>query len=133
MSRGTMNKITLIGRVGREAQMRYTMNGTAIAMFSVATNQSFKTKNGQYRDETDWHKVIAWKRLAEVCGEYLRKGTLVCVEGQMKTRIFEDRDGRKKFVTEVIADSMQMLDSKTKTIKHVSAEEARPEIQERMN
>jgi single-strand DNA-binding protein len=128
MSRGTMNKIMLIGRVGREAQMRYTLNGTAIAMFSIATNQSYKTKDGQYRDETDWHKVIAWRRLAEVCGEYLRKGTLVCVEGQMKTRVFEDKDGQKKFFTEVIADSMQMLDSKTRTVKKLSDEEpAKPE------
>ena len=112
MSKGTLNRAMLIGRIGREPQIRYTPNGSAVAQFSLATNESYKDKNGQLKIQTDWHRVVVWNKLAEICGQYLHKGSLVCVEGLLKTRVFNDRDGSKKFMTEIIASNMQMLGSK---------------------
>ncbi len=112
MSRGTLNRTTLIGRIGREPQIRYTPAGTSIAMFSLATNEAYKDKTGQLKVQTDWHRVVAWSKLAEICGQYLHKGSLVCIEGALKTRVFQDRDGQKKYITEIVATNLQMLGSK---------------------
>jgi single-strand DNA-binding protein len=122
MSKGTLNRAMLIGRIGREPQVRYTPNGSAVAQFSLATNEAYKDKNGQLKVQTDWHRVVAWSKLAEICGQYLHKGSLVCIEGLLKTRVFQDRDGSKKFMTEIIASNMQMLGSKDHPEKTESAE-----------
>ncbi len=112
MSKGTLNKAILIGRLGKDPDLRYTVNGTAISSFSVATNESFKDKDGKPVEQTHWHKVVAWKKLAEICGQYLKKGALVCIEGSMKSRSYDDKDGIKRYVTEIVADEMKMLSPK---------------------
>ena len=115
MSKGTLNKAILIGRLGKDPDLRYTVSGTAIASFSVATNETFKDKDGKLVEQTYWHKVVAWRKLAEICGQYLKKGALVCIEGSMKSRSYEDKDGIKRYVTEIVADSMKMLGPKSDT------------------
>ncbi|OPL17247.1 MAG: single-stranded DNA-binding protein [delta proteobacterium ML8_D] len=110
MAKG-LNKVLLIGRLGTDPEIRYTSDGTAVANFSMATNRSIK-RGDQWEEETDWHRIVAWRRLAEICGEYLRKGSNVFVEGQIRTRSWEDRDGNKRWTTEVVAKDMVMLDSK---------------------
>lgn len=115
MSKGTLNKVLLIGRLGRDPELRYTPAGVPVATMTIATNEAFKDKDGKLVENTDWHRVVAWRKLAEICGQYLRKGSLVYIEGKMKTRSYEDRDGVKRYVTEVVADTMQMLSGKSDT------------------
>ena len=110
MARG-LNKVLLIGRLGADPEIRYTSDGTAVANFNMATNRPIK-RGDEWEEETDWHRIVAWRRLAEVCGEYLRKGSNCFVEGQLRTRSWEDRDGNKRWTTEVVARDMMMLDSK---------------------
>ena len=110
MAKG-LNKVLLIGRLGADPEIRYTSDGTAVANFNMATNRPIK-RGEQWEEETDWHRIVAWRRLAEVCGEYLRKGSNIYVEGQLRTRSWEDRDGNKRWTTEVVARDMIMLDSK---------------------
>jgi single-strand DNA-binding protein len=115
MSRGTLNKAVLIGRLGKDPDVHYTKNGIPISSFSIATNNVFKGKDGNTVEQTDWHKVVAWRKLAEISGQYLKKGSLVCIEGQLKTRSYDDKDGVKRYMTEIIAETMQMLSSKKGT------------------
>ncbi len=129
MSRGTLNRAMLIGRIGKEPQMRYTPNGTPIASLTIATNEAFKDKSGKVQYRTDWHRVVAWRKLAEICGQYLKKGSLVCIEGQLKTRSYEDK-GAKKYITEVVASSMQMLGSRDHADKTEIPETGEHEIAE---
>jgi single-strand DNA-binding protein len=110
MGRG-LNKVMLIGRLGADPEIRYTQDGTPVASLSLATSRSVK-KGDQWEDETDWHKVIAWRKLAEICERYLNKGSQIYVEGQIRTRSWEDKDGNKRYVTEVHAQDIQMLDSR---------------------
>ena len=112
MSKGTVNKVILIGRLGKDPDMRYTPSGTAVANFTMATNQSMKDQDGNFTDHTDWHRVVAFGRTAEVAGEYLTKGKLVYVEGRLQTRSWEDQNGQKKYTTEVVCNNMQLLGSK---------------------
>lgn len=108
----SLNKVMLIGRLGADPEIRYTADGTAVANFTMATNTRVKRGDQWEEGEPDWHRVVAWRRLAEVCGEYLRKGSNVYVEGRLRTRSWEDRDGNKRWTTEVVARDMIMLDSK---------------------
>ncbi len=119
MSKGTLNKVQLIGRLGKDPELRYTPAGVAVATMTLATNESYKDKDGKMIDNTDWHRIIAWRKLAEICGQYLRKGSLVYFEGKLKTRSYEDRDGVKKYVTEIVADNMQMLGSKVESSESI--------------
>ena len=112
MSRGTLNKAVLIGRLGKDPDVHYTKSGIPISSFSIATNNVYKGKDGNMVEQTDWHKVVTWRKLAEISGQYLKKGALVCVEGQLKTRSYDDKDGVKRYMTEIIAETMQMLSSK---------------------
>lgn len=112
MSKGTVNKVILIGRLGKDPDMRYAPSGTAIANFTMATNQSTKDKDGNFTDHTDWHRVVAFGRTAEVAGEYLVKGKLVYIEGRLQTRSWEDKNGQKKYTTEVVCSNMQLLGSR---------------------
>jgi single-strand DNA-binding protein len=107
MSRG-INKVILIGNLGSDPEMRYTANGTAIAKFRVATNESYNDKEGNRQEHTEWHLVTAWGRLGEVCGQYLSKGKQVFIEGRLRTSSYE-KDGIKRYTTEIIARDMQML------------------------
>ncbi|HMV26129.1 single-stranded DNA-binding protein [bacterium] len=112
MSKGTLNKVIIIGRLGGDPELRYTPSGAPVATFNVATNESYKDKEGKLIESTDWHRIVAWNKLAEICGQYLKKGSLVYVEGKIKTRSYDDKDGQKKYVTEIRADNMQMLGAK---------------------
>jgi len=106
-----VNKAIIVGRLGRDPEVKYNQAGTAICNFSVATSNSYKKKSGERVDETEWHNVVAFTRTAEVCAEYLKKGSLVYIEGRIKTSSWE-KDGEKKYKTEINVDKMQMLDSK---------------------
>ena len=103
-----LNKVMLIGRLGKDPEVNSTQNGTAVATLSVATTNSVK-RGDKWEDETEWHRVVAWGRLAEVASEYMTKGTLVFIEGRLKTRAWEDRDGNKRHVTEIVAATLNML------------------------
>lgn len=107
-----INKAILIGRLGRDPEVRYTPSGVAVANFSMATSEEWKDREtGEKQERTEWHKIVAWRRLGEICGEYLHKGSQVYIEGRLQTRDWEDRDGNKRYTTEVVAQSMQMLGS----------------------
>ncbi len=107
-----VNKAILVGNLGGDPEMRYTPSGTAVANFNIATSETRKNKEGQKETQTEWHKIVAFGRLAEVCGEYLSKGRQVYVEGRIQNRIWEDRDGNKRNTSEIIINTMQMLGSK---------------------
>ena len=109
-----VNKVILLGRLGRDPEVRYTPSGTAVANFSIATSEQWNNKDGEKQERTEWHKIVAWKRLGEICGEYLHKGSQVYIEGKIQTKSWEDRDGNKRYTTEVIAQNMQMLGSADK-------------------
>ena len=110
-SRG-INKVILIGNLGGDPELRYTGSGTAVCNFTVATNESYKDKEGNMVDKTEWHRVVAWGRLAEICGEYLKKGRQVFIEGSLQTNQWEDKEGNTRYTTEVKAREMQMLGSR---------------------
>ena len=105
----SVNKVILVGRLGQNPEVRYTPSGAAVANFSVATNESWTDKSGQKQDRTEWHKVVVWGKLAELCNQYLAKGRQVYLEGRMQTREWQDKDGQKKFTTEVQAQTVQFL------------------------
>lgn len=108
----SLNKVMLIGRLGQDPEVRYTQSNTAVATLSVATSERYKDGNGEYQEKTEWHRVVAWGRLAEICQQYLHKGSLVYIEGPLQTRQWEDNQGQKKYTTEIKALQMTMLDSK---------------------
>ena len=108
MSRG-LNKVMLIGRLGRDPEMRYTPSGRPVTTFSLATSRTWNTSEGERRTETEWFTVVAWGSLAEICKQYLVKGQQVYVEGRLQTRHWEDNDGNKHSATEIVANEMIML------------------------
>ncbi len=106
----SVNKVILIGNLGRDPEVRYTPSGAAVCNVSVATTRNWKSKDGGERqEETEWHRVVFYDRLAEIAGEYLRKGRPVYVEGRLKTRKWQDKEGRDQYTTEIVADQMQLL------------------------
>jgi len=107
----SMNKVILIGRLGGDPELKYTPNGTAQAKINLATSERWKDNDGNNQEKTEWHRIITWRRQAEFAGEWLKKGQLVCVEGKLQTRSWE-QDGQKKYMTEVVADNITMLGSK---------------------
>ena len=96
-----VNKVILVGNLGADPEIRYTPSGAAVANFRMATTESWKDSDGQRQDRTEWHKIVVWGKLAELCGEYLAKGRMVYVEGKLQTRQWDDRDGNKRYTTEV--------------------------------
>ncbi|MQC26562.1 MAG: single-stranded DNA-binding protein [Chloroflexi bacterium] len=108
MSRG-LNKVMIIGNLGRDPEMRFTPSGRPVTTFSVATSRSWNTSDGERRTETEWFNVVAWASLAEICNQYLKKGQQVYIEGRMQTRRWEDDDGNKRSSTELVAREMIML------------------------
>ncbi len=105
-----INKVILIGRLGQDPEVRYTPDGTAVANFSIATSEEWKDKNsGEKRERTEWHRIVAWRKLGEICGEYLSKGRQVYIEGRIQTRSWEDKDGNKRYTTEIVASDVQFL------------------------
>jgi single-strand DNA-binding protein len=111
MSRGTVNKVLLIGRLGGDPEVRYAPSGNAVANFSMATNRSYKDKDGNQQEQTEWHRIVAWSRLAEFAKQYLHKGMKVYIEGRLQYREWQDQNGVKRNVTDVIANDIQMLES----------------------
>lgn len=109
----SVNKVILIGNVGRDPETRYSPNGGAICNLSIATTRNWKDKgSGEKREETEWHRVVFYDRLAEIVGEYVKKGRPIYVEGRLKTRKWQDKDGVEKYTTEIIAEEMQLLGSR---------------------
>ena len=112
MARG-INKVILIGNLGRDPETRYSQGGSAVTNFSVATTESWRDRNsGEQQERTEWHNVVCFARLAEIAGEYLRKGSKVYIEGSLRTSSWEAQDGQKRYRTEVMARDLQMLDSR---------------------
>jgi single-strand DNA-binding protein len=109
---GGLNKVMIIGNVGRDPELRYTPSGQAVASFSVAASRRWRTPENEVRDETEWFTVVAWDKLAETCNQLITKGRKVYVEGRLQTRSWEGQDGQKRYRTEVIASTMQLLDSR---------------------
>jgi single-strand DNA-binding protein len=105
----SLNRVLLIGNLGADPELSYTPNGTAKAAIRMATREVWTGKDGQKGERTEWHRVVAWGRLAEICGQYLTKGRQVFIEGRLQTRSWEDRDGNKRWTTEIVASGMQML------------------------
>ncbi len=104
-----VNKVILVGNLGGDPQIRYTPQGTAVANFNIATTERFNNKNGERESRTEWHRIVAWGRLAEICNEYLKKGKQVYIEGRIQTRQWDDKDGNKRSTTEIVANNMVML------------------------
>lgn len=107
-----VNKATLIGRLGKDVDVKYTPDGSMVTNFSMATDETWKDKNGEKVQKTEWHRIVTFGKLAEICGNYLKKGSLIFIEGKIQTRSWEDKDGVKKYTTEIVASTMKMLDSK---------------------
>jgi single-strand DNA-binding protein len=109
-SRG-VNKVIIVGNLGNDPELRYMPNGNAVANLSIATSESWKDQQGQQQERTEWHKVTMYRRLAEVAGEYLKKGSQIFIEGKLQTRKWQDQSGNDRYTTEIIADNMQMMGS----------------------
>ena len=106
---GSVNKVILVGRLGQNPEVRYTPSGSAVANFSVATNEAWQDKSGQKQERTEWHRIVVWGKLAELCSKYLEKGRQCYVEGRLQTRSWQDKDGQTKYSTEVQAQTVQFL------------------------
>ncbi len=117
-----INKAILVGRLGKDPEVKYTPDGMMITNFSIATNFRSKDKNGELLDKTEWHRIVTFGKLAETCGKYLTKGSLVYIEGRIQTRTWDDKEGTKHYMTEIIALTMQMLDSKGQRSGDASSE-----------
>ena len=104
-----VNKVILVGNLGRDPEVRYTKAGQAVASFSLATSEKWTDKDGEKQEKTEWHRIVAWGELGEICGEYLSKGKQVYIEGRLQTREWEGNDGNKKHTTEIVANNMTML------------------------
>lgn len=101
----------LIGNLGKDPELRYTTSGVAVATFSLATSDSWKDQEGNQQERTEWHNIVTWRKLAEICGEWLKKGKKVYIEGRIQTRSYDDKNtGQKRYITEIVADSLIMLD-----------------------
>lgn len=109
----SVNKVILVGRLGKDPETRYTGSGQAVCNFSLATDESYKDRNGERQKRTEWHRVVVWAKLAEICQQYLKKGSLVYIEGRIQSRQWDDKTtGQKRYATEIIANGMKMLGSK---------------------
>lgn len=107
-----VNKVILVGNLGKDPEVRHLESGAVVANFSLATSESYKDKNGERQTQTEWHNVVLWRGLAEIAEKYLRKGNMVYIEGKLRTRSWDDKEGNTRYTTEVIGDNMTMLGSK---------------------
>lgn len=131
MASRSVNKVILIGNLGQDPELRYTSAGVAVATFTLATNESWKDQDGNTQERTQWHNLVAWRKLAEICGEYLKKGSRIYVEGRLQYRTYDDKSGVKRYVTEIVLDQMMMLDSRsTSQAGGSSAQTATPPTEE---
>ena len=111
MSKGSLNKAQIIGHLGQDPELRVTQQGASVCSFTIATDEGYKDQNGNQVDKPEWHKIVVWRKLADIAGKYLKKGSLVYIEGKLSTRMWE-KDGHKNYTTEIIASDMTMLGSK---------------------
>ncbi|MGB9486852.1 MAG: single-stranded DNA-binding protein, partial [Terriglobia bacterium] len=123
---GSVNKVILIGRLGKDPEVKYTPSGAPVAKFSLATDEVFKDRSGEQQKRTEWHNIVAWNKLAEICGEYLTKGKLVYIEGSIRSRQWEDQAGNKRTAYDIVAGRMQMLGSKADSDRAAAAAAAAP-------
>jgi single-strand DNA-binding protein len=112
MARRGINKVILIGNLGGDPELKYTPSGAAVTNFTVATNESWMDGKGERQEKTEWHRIVVWGKLAEICKEYLKKGSKVFIEGRLQTRSWDGPDGNKRYTTEIVARDMQMLDTR---------------------
>lgn len=112
MEKAMLNKVMLIGNLGAAPEARFTQNGTAVTTFSIATTKKWRDKDGQMQTQTEWHRIVTWKRTAEICAEYLDKGARVYIEGSLQTRKWKDQNGADRYTTEIVAHDMKMLSPK---------------------
>lgn len=128
MAGKSLNKVTLIGNLGKDPELRYTNSGVPVATFSLATNETWKDSDGNTQEKTEWHNIVAWQKLAEICGEWLKKGSKVYIEGRLQSRSWDDKNtGQKRYMTEVIANDMIMLDAKGSSGRVSDVPSAEPE------
>ena len=109
-----LNRVTLIGNIGNDPEYKTLQDGTSVAKFSIATTESYRLKNGEIQSHTDWHTIITWRGLATFASQYIHKGSLIYVEGKLRNRQYEDKDRVKKYVTEIVAEQIILLDKKVK-------------------
>jgi single-strand DNA-binding protein len=135
-----VNRVMLIGNLGKDPEMQFLEGNIAVAKFSLATSESFKDRSGRLISQTEWHTIVLWRGLAELAEKYLHKGSLVYIEGRLKTRSWEDKEGNKKFATEIVGDNLIMLDKRTDgvhqdvdDVPNFSDEEVPPPVDERGN
>ncbi|MEZ5002113.1 MAG: single-stranded DNA-binding protein [Chitinophagales bacterium] len=107
-----VNKVILIGHLGKDPEVRHLDGNNVVANFPIATSESYTTKEGNRVEQTEWHNIVLWRKLAEIAEKYIKKGSLVYIEGRLRTRSWDDKDGNKKYITEIVGTSMQMLDKK---------------------
>ncbi|MEE4167122.1 MAG: single-stranded DNA-binding protein [Desulfocapsaceae bacterium] len=105
-----INKAIIVGNLGADPEIRYTQNGAPVATFNVATSERWRDQEGNQQESTEWHRIVAWRKLAEICGEYLHKGSRVYIEGKIQTRKWQDQSGNDRYTTEIVAREMKMLD-----------------------
>ena len=123
MQKGSVNKIVLVGHLGADPESRFTPSGVAVSTFNMATNESWKNKEGEYEDRTEWHRIVLYGKAAETASEYMKKGQLAYVEGRIRTRSWEDKDGMTRYTTEVLGDRFTMLGRKSEN-KSTAPDEA---------
>lgn len=128
----SVNKVILVGNVGIDPEVRYLEGGTAVASLRMATSETYKNKNGERITQTEWHNIVLWRGLAEITEKYVKKGMQLYVEGRLRTRSWDDKEGNKRYTTEIVADSMKMLsrkeDGNTQTVE--KQQEKAPDIEE---
>lgn len=122
-----VNKAILVGHLGADPELRHTQSGTAVATFRVATTERFNDRSGERQERTEWHRVVAWAKLAEICNSYLKKGKQVYIEGRIQTRQWEDQSGATRYTTEIVANNMVMLGRAGETSNDVPAQQFPPD------
>ncbi len=122
----SVNKVILVGRLGKDPETRYMTNGEAVTNATLATSENWKDKNGEKQERTEWHSLVFYRRLAEIAGEYLKKGAQIYVEGKLQTRKWQDKEGKDRYTTEIIVNEMQMLGSKTGSSSSFEVVESAP-------
>lgn len=105
----SVNKVIILGRLGQDPELKYTPSGAAVCNFSVATSESWNDKSGQRQERTEWHRIVVWQKLAELCNQYLSKGRQAYIEGRLQTRSWDDKDGNKRYTTEILANTVQFI------------------------
>jgi single-strand DNA-binding protein len=128
---GSVNKVILIGRLGKDPEVKYTPSGTPVAKFSLATDEAFKDRSGEQQKRTEWHNIVAWNKLAEICGQYLTKGKQVYIEGSIRSRQWEDQAGNKRTSYDIVAREMKMLGSKAESERAAAAAPAPAPVADR--